>query len=246
MADSSPLAGLLDRAGKVFSLAGKLGRAFHEEHQGQGRQIAPSGWNHHATAFDEFCAALLDLRDAMQNPPDGFAPVAKPLLEAARIAKGIRVAMQRPDGRTWAAHLEFFPHLNSVYEDGWRAIKEVTKTRRPDDPFAFVDEPAASNPLGIDTTPATPKPPIQFVEAAARDIPSIMANVPPRHDGAIELVASHLAKRLQDAWHTLAAAQWAVHESVRAGRLQPGLIEVEFPSVGRRGRRHNAPLGRAR
>lgn len=233
MADSSPLAGLLDRAGKVFSLAGNLGRAFHEEHQGQGRQIDPAGWNRHAPDFDNFCAALLDLRDAMQNPPDGFAPVAESLMEAARIAKGIRDAMQRADCRTWAAYLEFFPHLNSACEDGWRAVKEVTKARRLDDPFAFVDEPAASNPLDIDTTPATPKPPIQFVEAAARDIPSIMANVPPRHDGAIELVASHLTKRLQDARHTLAAAEWAVHESVRAGRLQPGLIEVELPSFGR-------------
>ena len=38
------------------------------------------------------------------------------------------------------------------------------------------------------------------------------------------MVASHLAKRLQDARHTLAAAQWAVHESVRAGRI------LELPS----------------
>jgi hypothetical protein len=161
MADSSPLAGLLDRAGKVFSLAGKLGRAFYEERQGQGRQIDPAGWYRHAPEFDEFCAALLNLRDAMQNPPDGFGPVAKPLLEAARIAKGIRDAMQRPDGRTWAAYLEFFPHLNSVCEDGWRAVKEVTKTRRLDDPFAFVDEPALSL---LDRFPATPAGHVAFLE----------------------------------------------------------------------------------
>jgi len=89
--------------------------------------------------------ALWDLRGAMQNPPDGFAPVAKSLCEAARIADGLRNAMQRPDGRTSAAYLNLFPHLNSVREDGWRAVKEVTQARRLDDPFAFVDEPAADN-----------------------------------------------------------------------------------------------------
>jgi hypothetical protein len=161
MDDESPLAGLLDWAGKVFSLAGKLGRAFHEEHQGQGRQIDQAGWNRHTADFDEFCAALLDLRDAIQNPPEGFGPVAKPLLEASRIAKGIRDAMQRPEGRTWAAYLKFFPHLNSVCQDGWRAVKEVTKARRLDDPFAFVDAPAFSL---LDRFPATPAGHVAFLE----------------------------------------------------------------------------------
>lgn len=73
MADSSPLAGLLARAGDVFSLAGKLGRAFHEEHQEQRAQIDAAGWSRHAVAFDELCTALLVLKGAMQNPPDGFA-----------------------------------------------------------------------------------------------------------------------------------------------------------------------------
>jgi len=164
MADENPLAGLLDRAGNVFSLAGKLGRAFHEEHQWQRGQIDPAGWNRHAPEFDEFCAALLDLREPMQNPPDGFGPVAKPLLEAARIAKGIRDAMQRPDGRTWAAYLEFFPHLNSVCEDGWRAVKEVTKAPRLDDPFAFVDEPATPAFSLLDRFPATPAGHVAFLE----------------------------------------------------------------------------------
>jgi len=161
MADSSPLAGLLDRAGNVFSVAGKLGRAFHEEHQAQRGQVDAASWDRHKPAFDEFCAALLDLRDAMQNPPDGFAPVAKPLLEAARIAKSIREAMQRPDGRTWAAYLEFFPHLNSVCDDGWQAVKEVTKARRLDDPFAFVDAPAFTL---LDRFPATATGHVAFLE----------------------------------------------------------------------------------
>lgn len=231
MADESPLADLLDRAGNVFSLAGDLGRAFHEEHQGQGRRIDPAGWERHAPMFNEFYAALLDLREAMQNPPDGFSPVAQQLKQAAKLAKGIRDTLARDGG--FADYSDYFPDLNTVFQAGWEAVKQATKARRLDDPFAFLDEPTARNPSGIDTTPATPKPPTQFVEAAARDIPSIMANVAPRHDGAIELVASHLTKRLQEAGHTLAAAQWAVHQSVLAGRLQPGLIEFDLPSFGR-------------
>ena len=59
MADLSPLAGLLDRAGKVFSLSWQLGRAFQEEHGTQGgfRQIDATSWDRHQPAFNEFCAA---------------------------------------------------------------------------------------------------------------------------------------------------------------------------------------------
>ncbi len=164
MADENPLAGLLDRAGKVFFLAGELGRAFHEKFQRQGRQIDPADLNHHAPTFNKYCAALLDLRDAMQNPPDGFATVAKPLLEAARSAKDIRDTLQRPDSRNWAAYLEFFPRLNSVCEDGWRAVKEVTKARRLDDPFAFVDKAATPAFSLLDRFPATPAGHVAFLE----------------------------------------------------------------------------------
>jgi hypothetical protein len=107
MADTSPLAGLLDRAGNVFSLAGQLGRAFREEHGTAGgfRQIDPTGWDRHQPAFKEFCAAVLDLCDAMQNPPDGFAPVANALRKAAGVAKQIRDAMGTPHGHTEASYL---------------------------------------------------------------------------------------------------------------------------------------------
>jgi hypothetical protein len=146
MADVSPLAGLLDRAGNVFSLAWQLGRTFHEERQIQGRvgRIDPRGWDRHQPAFNEFSAAVLDLRDVMQNPPDGFAPVAQALLKAAGVAKQIRNAMQTADGRTWAAYLNFFPELNSVADAGREAISVVTKARRLEDPFAFVDQPASA------------------------------------------------------------------------------------------------------
>jgi hypothetical protein len=168
----------------------------------------------------------------MQNPPDGFAPVAQALLKAAGVAKQIRDAMQTADGRTWAAYLDFFPELNSVATAGREAIRDVTKDRGLDDPFAFVDQSTKGKDAEIDTTPTLPKPPSALIESAARGIPSILANVQPKHDGAIELVASQLAKRLQDAKHTLAAAQWAIHEAIQSGRLRTGLIEMEVPSVG--------------
>src|SRR5262249_19148571 len=78
--------------------------------------------------------------------------------------------------------------------------------------------------------PALPEPPPDLVESAARAIPTILANVQPRHDGAIALVASNLVKRLQDARHTLAAAQWAIHDAIQAGRLLAGLGAVGSPA----------------
>lgn len=151
MAGESLLVGLLDRAKNVFSLAGELGRAFHEERQGQVRQIDPAGWNRHAPLFNKFCAALLELREPMQIPPDGFRPVAQQLLQAAKLAKGIRDTLARDGG--FPAYLDFFPDLNTVCQAGWEAVKEVSKTRRLDDPLAFVDEPAGCATSGFDTTP---------------------------------------------------------------------------------------------
>src|SRR5262245_25479166 len=116
MEDPSPLAGLLDRADHVFFLAWELGRTFHQERGPGGgfRQIDSTSWGRHQPAFDEFCTALLDLRDAVQNPPVGFGPVAQALMKAAGVAKQIRDVMQTADGQTFAAFLDFFPYLNSV------------------------------------------------------------------------------------------------------------------------------------
>jgi hypothetical protein len=232
MADSSPLAGLLDRAGNVFNLAWQLGRTFQKERGTGGglRQIDPTSWSRHQPAFNKFCNAVLDLRDAMQNPPDGFGPVLQALLKVADVAKTIRDTMQTADGQTWAAFLDFFPELNSVAAAGREAIQKVRMARKLDDPFAFVDQ-AAGQESGIDTTPTPPRPPRTLIEAAARELPGILANVHPKHDGAIELIASHLAKRLQDAKHTLAAAQWSIHEAIQAGRLRAGLVKVGMPSI---------------
>jgi hypothetical protein len=143
MVDRAALDGLLDRAGKVFSLAGELARSFQQEHKKSRpfRVVDATSWNRHAPVFKEFCDALLDLRDSMQNPSEGFAPVANELRTAAQVAKRIRSAMQTQEGQTWAGHLDFFPELNSVFAEGGQAIQAVMKAQRLDDPFAFHDEP---------------------------------------------------------------------------------------------------------
>src|SRR5262245_65932219 len=121
MAAPSPLAGLLDRADRVFSQAWQLARAFTDEYNRQGngfRTVDPTAWGRQQPAFNVFCNSLLELRDEMQNPPDGFAPVAEVLIEAARVAKQIRDVMQTTDGRMWQSFLDFRFHFNSVGAKG--------------------------------------------------------------------------------------------------------------------------------
>lgn len=100
-----------------------------------------------------------------------------------------------------------------------------------DDPGTSVDRPAVPLSPGIDTTPKVPEPPARHIDGAARAIPGILADVPPQRDEAVELVAAQLVKRLQDAGHTSAAAHWAIHQAVLAGRLRAGLVETAAPMV---------------
>jgi hypothetical protein len=234
MADTSPPAGLLDRAGRVFTLAAQLGRTFESEHERRRERfvIGDPGWQSRWQAVTEFCDVVLGMQDAMVHPPADFEPVAEALVATAHLARQIRDSFKTPYAESLAPYLDFWPDLNSVAASGRRAIQEVNKARRPNDPFAFLDHPAAGKEAEIDTTPALSQPPDHLIESAARAIPEILANVPPGHDRTIELVASQLAKRLQNAKHTLAAAQWAIHEAIRAGRLRAGLVAVELPSVG--------------
>jgi hypothetical protein len=151
MADTSPLAGLLGHVSHIFSVAGQLGRSFQQEHGACHKK--PETLRRLQVDFNEYCDALLALRDPMQDPPKGFAPVGKALLRAAGVAKRIRDVMQTPDGRTWDSFLGYFPELNSVAADGLHAVKEVTKTGQLDDPFAFVDQPTigqVSAPTGLE------------------------------------------------------------------------------------------------
>jgi hypothetical protein len=162
------LADLLHRAGEVFSLAGQLGQAFHRERVSPVFAVGPAVFQRHALLFDAFCAALLDLRDAMQNPPDGFAPVAQHLLQAAKLAKGIRDTLARDGGFT--DYLDYRVELTTVCQTGWEAVKAVTKARRLDDPFAFVDEPATPAFSLLDRFPATPAGHVAFLEWVREEV----------------------------------------------------------------------------
>jgi hypothetical protein len=102
MADLSPLAGRLDRAGNVFSLAGELGEVLHEEH----RAHQPYDSNRHTAAIEQFCAPVLQLRDQMENSTHGFEPVAERLLEAAPIAKSMQDVIR-----------DNWPELKSIWQD---------------------------------------------------------------------------------------------------------------------------------
>jgi len=173
MADSSSLVTLLDRASHAFSLAGKLGHAFQDEQKARALFYDPSTRTRLAPAFDEFCQALLDLRDVMANPPDGFAPVTEPLLEAARIAKGMRETVLRE--KDFTTCLEDFPELMTVCQSGWAAVKHVAKGQRLDDPFAFVDDltgrKLAQQPFTLlNQYPATPAGHIAFLDFVAQEV----------------------------------------------------------------------------
>jgi hypothetical protein len=87
----------------------------------------------------------------------------------------------------------------------------------PSNDFGWADD--STGP--IDTTPASlPQPPQAFIDAAARAIPAILANVDPsRNHDEIAIVASALTGLLVKQGHTLHAACWAVHRLVGEGKL---------------------------
>ena len=87
----------------------------------------------------------------------------------------------------------------------------------PSDGFGWADD--STGP--IDTTPANlPQPPEALIDAAARAVPAILANVDPsRNHGEISLVASLLTGFLVKQGHTLHAACWAVHRLAVEGKL---------------------------
>lgn len=307
MADENghALADLLDRAGKVFELAGKLARAFMDESQDNRGHQVDSAWQQHLDDFQALANGILNLRDVIQLPPIGFENVATVLKKAGVTVVQIRDRMETDEGQTWAEYRDYYPALNSVWQNGLLAVKEASKRVQSADPFDFVkerpevdekahldrmtlDELAAeltrvdqqmnadqkrfgvsgfgfSGPKGsardewlkaynaqygkrqaiqaridaivarekaellkslppFDTTPLLPAPPSLFVEAAARHIPELLANVPPRTDGIVEIKAATLAEQLQQKGHTLAAAEWAIHRAIRSGELRAALI----------------------
>jgi hypothetical protein len=89
--------------------------------------------------------------------------------------------------------------------------------------------------FALDTTPNSRKPAQERVDAAEREIQRILEDTHPRQDGKIAFRADSLCKKLRDLGHTLAVAQWAIHQSIEAGRLVVELVEwggvIHVPSA---------------
>lgn len=157
------------------------------------------------------------------------------------------------DGHLWVTSIS--PRLVYTYlgtgrrtnypsKAGGRWSKRIPFDHRPRPPVTWGyivpnEKPRASlGPVfdrcrsAIDTTPTLSKPPSKLVTEATKLIPVIIADIMPNGAGSVELVASHLVSKLNNAGHTLASAYWAVHETVRAGQLQTDVIEIRAPSFG--------------
>ena len=90
----------------------------------------------------------------------------------------------------------------------------------------------SSRPNRINPTPSLPKPPQGLIEAAAKAIPEILANVTIVSNLPPELKASTLVQHLRAAGHLLATAQWAICSSINEGRLRTAPLTFVLPSSG--------------
>jgi hypothetical protein len=83
----------------------------------------------------------------------------------------------------------------------------------------------------IDTTPTKRKPPTADIAAAKLQIPPVMGSIDPaadpngrvERDGTVVMIGGVLAGQIRDLGHSLAAAEWAIHEFVVNGLLRVGL-----------------------
>jgi hypothetical protein len=158
MADASALAGLLDRAGNVFSLARTLG---HEFEQGF-RERSPTNiiWEGeenprqlHRGKINEFIAAVQGLRGETKKPPAGFAGVADVLRRAAETARLMATSPHWDPYESW-------PYLNQHAQDGYYAVKAARAAMPKDDPWDFVEDApeVAETPATIDASAIIPTP----------------------------------------------------------------------------------------
>lgn len=161
MADSSALAGQLGRASDVFGLADSLAREFHREMGSRSGLVIVEGspLRRHREKIEEFWSTVLELRDLVQNPPEGFDDVAEQLLEAGKLAEQIR----HLDGSDL---LDFWPELSQVAHDGYEFTKAARKAARLDKSFSFLHvaprpatvEPSNSTPTDSNAKPSTAPP----------------------------------------------------------------------------------------
>jgi hypothetical protein len=151
MADSSPLAGLLDRAARILKLVGELADAI------QGNEHSPGDETQRriATAWKALFPAIVEAGESLPSDP---SPIADWIREVGRVSKWFDGAV-RQHGLAEVLFRFNCDGFIRVADEGQSLFREMAAKH---DPFAFVESPSASNPLGIGTTPATPKPPNQF------------------------------------------------------------------------------------
>jgi hypothetical protein len=168
MAGSSAKGDFLTRAEHVFSSARELGCGFREDKLGHRGLIDHDSWNRHAPAFEQFCDALGQLRDPIQNPPVGLEAIAAQLKKAAETARRIRDTRRKMLGELYPHYADFFPELYSVAEDGLRAVRKSNEARGTDDTLAVLDELAERGEpqrlTCLDRYPDTPAGHIAFLE----------------------------------------------------------------------------------
>jgi hypothetical protein len=164
MADSSPLADLLDRAKELFSLANELGNSLQQEAQEQRRPTHAKAWKRRETLVDPFHAGLLRLRDAMEDLPEDFMSITQPLLDAISIVEKLQDDLQETNGDI-ADFQDLSCDLIAVSQSGLEAVKQVSKAHPLDDLPEF-DEPKEEAPEFslLDRYPVTPIGHIEFLE----------------------------------------------------------------------------------
>ena len=139
--NASALAGLLDPAAKVFSLARQLAWEFEKEfreHSALCREGQESAQQRYREKICEYIAAVFNLSDAIENSPPDFEAVADQLRQAGRLAKRLQQAQMSDAYRQNI--FEMFPELNQVSYDGYESVKAARKAHWVDDPWAFLDE----------------------------------------------------------------------------------------------------------
>jgi hypothetical protein len=103
-------------------------------------------WQRHGERIREYVAAVLGVRDIVENPPDEFNDVVKQLREAGKYAK-LLTSRVNERAYDWDI-LDLWPNLNQVGHSGYEAVKAAREAVRPDDLFAVFVEPKPAESLG--------------------------------------------------------------------------------------------------
>lgn len=142
MADSHPLAGLLDRATHVLKLVGEQADAILANERSPGDETQQRA----AAAWKALRPAIIETGESLPSDPN---PMADWIREVGRVAQQFDEAV-RHHGLAEVLFSGAGDDFMRVAEKGQILLREMKAKRNP---FAFVDAPADGNPSGIDNTP---------------------------------------------------------------------------------------------